>query len=98
MLPGNRVVGVEVEPVEQRQPRHVVQAAGVVLSASREVLDQLPPLPLVRLAGVGHALVGHAVGHSHVDVAGPRFQCVHQDVDQEPFIGLLEQGVRREGG
>jgi hypothetical protein len=92
------VLAVEVEAVEQRQPGHVVQAAGVGLGAFREVLDQLPPLPLVRVAGVGHALVRHAASHGHVDVTRPRSQRVHEDVDQEPLVRLLEQGVRRENG
>jgi hypothetical protein len=40
-------MAVQVEAVEQRQPRHVVQAAGVAFGTFGEILNQFPPLPLV---------------------------------------------------
>jgi len=91
-------MAVKVKPIEQWQPRHVVQAPGMALGAFREILDQLPALPFLRLVGCDHTLIGHAVGDGHFDVTRLGCQSVHEHVDQEALIGLLEQGIVREKG
>jgi hypothetical protein len=68
----------------------------LALGALGEILDQLTAGPALWVISVGHPLVGHSVRHGHFDVTGAGRQQVRENVDQEAFIGLLEQGTGRE--